>query len=327
MQALSTSVPALIIIGAIVVPCVVYLMLGLGERTLTLFGVKRATSLRPWFWLLGPLLLIAVILAYPLVSTVVTAFANARGDGWAGVSNFVWVFGSDVVSTVVNNLIWIIVFPIATLLMALVVAVTVDRVKYEKLAMTIIVLPTAVSFTAGSIIWRQLYSFQPEGAEQKGLLNALWTMIPGASPIPWLQTEFVNTLCLIFVAIWAGLGTAALILSAAVKNVPEELVEAARLDGAGELLVFRHITAPFIMPAVLVVITTEIIFALKIFDIVYVMTNGNFNSNVLANRMYYELFSANNLGHASAIAVVLLIAALPVVIINIRQFRSEGTPS
>jgi alpha-glucoside transport system permease protein len=137
----------------------------------------------------------------------------------------------------------------------------------------------------------------------------------------------VNTLALIFVAVWSSLGVAALILSAAVKNVPVELLEAARLDGAGEWRVFRSITLPSILPAVMVVVTTEVIFALKIFDIVYVMTNGNFNTNTIANRMYFELFAANNLGHASAIAVILLVVALPVVFINIRQFRAEEATS
>lgn len=154
------------------------------------------------------------------------------------------------------------------------------------------------------------------------MLNALWTAT-GAAPVPWLQTPFVNTLCLIFVAVWSSLGVAALILSAAVKNVPAELVEASRLDGAGEWRIFRSITLPSILPAVLVVVTTEVIFALKVFDIVYVMTNGNFGTDVIANKMYSELFAANNLGHASAIAVILLVVALPIVIINIRQFRAE----
>jgi alpha-glucoside transport system permease protein len=194
-------------------------------------------------------------------------------------------------------------------------------VKYERFAMTLIVLPTAISFTAASVIWRQFYSFQPARQVQKGLLNAIWTLVPGAKPIAWLQTPWLNTICLIFVAIWASLGVAALILSAAVKNVPQEHLEAARIDGAGEWRILFSIIIPQIASALLVVATTEVIFALKIFDIVYVMTNGNFKTNTLANRMYYELFAVGDLGHASAIAVLLLIVAIPVVILNIRQFR------
>lgn len=322
-----TSVPALILIGAVVIPAVVYLLLGLGEGILTRFGGRRIGGIRPWVWLLLPLLIIGVILLYPLLATIVYAFLDAKGDRAVGAQNFAWAFGDEMRSVVGNNVIWLVAFPLITVALALVVAVLFDRVRYERVAMSLILLPTAISFTAGSIIWRQIYTYSPPGAEQRGLLNELWTLIPGNEPVAWLQTEFVNTLALIFVAVWSSLGVAALILSAAVKNVPVELLEAARLDGAGEWRVFRSITLPSILPAVMVVVTTEVIFALKIFDIVYVMTNGNFNTNTIANRMYYELFAANNLGHASAIAVILLVVALPVVFINIRQFRAEEATS
>jgi alpha-glucoside transport system permease protein len=325
VQAIISSIPALIVIGAVAIPLVIYLMLGLGEKILQSIGDRPAKYLRPWLWLLLPLALMTIILVYPIVETIVSAFRNADGSGWAGLSNFSWAFTGDMLGVLGNNLIWLIVFPIGTLVLALVVAVLFDRVKYERFAMTLVVLPTAISFAAGSIIWLQIYQYQPAGAEQTGLLNALWTLIPGNHPIAWLQQGVINNFALIFVAVWSCLGVAALILSAAVKGVPPELVEAARLDGAGEGRIFRSITLPSITPAILVVITTEVIFALKVFDIVYVMTNGNFNTNTIANRMYFELFSSQNLGHASAIAVILLFVAVPIVIINIRQFRSERT--
>jgi alpha-glucoside transport system permease protein len=323
MDSLLSSVPALILIGAVALPALVYLWLGLGEAILRRFGVRSSHGIRPWLWLLVPLAVIALILVYPLVATVFSAFRDASGEKSVGLANFAWAFGDSLRGVLWNNIVWLIVFPLATVLLALVVAVLFDRVRYEKLAMTLIILPTAISFTAGSIIWRQIYSFQPSGSPQTGLLNALWTLIPGTSPIPWLQAGSVNTLCLIFVAVWSSLGVAALILSAAVKNVPDELIEASRLDGASELRIFTSITLPSILPAVLVVITTEVIFALKVFDIVYVMTNGNFDTDTLANRMYAELFASDDLGHASAIAVILLVVALPIVVLNIRQFRTE----
>ena len=323
MDAITSSIPALILIGAVGIPAVIYLSLGLGERILSRFRTTAAGRLRPWVWLLLPLLIVGLILLYPLVTTMVLAFANADSSQWVGFDNFGWAFTGDMIAVLGNNVIWLIAFPIGTLVLALIVAILFDRVKYERVAMTLIILPTAISFTAGAIIWRQLYSYQPPGTETRGLLNALWTLIPGAEPVPWLLTPVVNTLALIFVAIWSSLGIAALILSAAVKNVPQELVEAARIDGAGEWRIFGSITLPSILPAVLVVFTTTVIFALKVFDIVYVMTNGNFDTDTIANRMYSELFAADNLGHASAIAVILLIVALPIVIINIRQFRAE----
>lgn len=321
MNTLLGSVPALMLIGAVAIPAIAYLVLGVGERVLSTAGVRTQHRLRPWLWLLGPLALITLVLVYPVVATLVAAFRNAAGTGWAGLSNFVWAFSGDMLGVLGNNVVWLIVFPVVTMLLALVAAVLFDRVKYEKLAMTIIILPTAISFSAGSIVWRQIYEYSGSGA-QTGTLNALVGLFGGAA-VPWLQTPIANTLCLVFVAVWSSLGVAALILSAAVKNVPSELVEASRLDGAGEWRVFRSVTLPSIAPALLVVMTTEVIFALKVFDIVYVMTNGNYGTDVIANRLYSELFAANDLGHASAIAVVLLVVALPIVIVNIRQFRAE----
>ncbi|GAB3397230.1 sugar ABC transporter permease [Humibacter soli] len=318
------NVPVLIIIGAIVIPIVVYLALGLGERILTLLPKRPGRSLRPWVWLFGPLVLVILILLYPLIATIIYSFFNANTTAAVGFQNFVWAFQGEMLSVIGNNIVWLIVFPIGTLVLALVAAVLFDRIKYERLAMTLIILPTAISFTAGSVIWTQMYSYQPPGSTQIGTFNALITLIPGVQPVAWLQTPVINNLALILIAIWLSVGVATLILSAGVKNVAGELMEAARLDGAGEWRIFRAIVLPSILPAVLVVVTTEIIAALKVFDIVYVMTNGNYGTNVIANQMYTELFSANNLGRASAIAVILLVAALPIVFINIHQFRAES---
>jgi alpha-glucoside transport system permease protein len=316
-----SSIPVLLLIGAIAIPALVYGYLGVGETILDRAGINALGGARAMVWLFLPLALITLILVYPLIDTVFAAFRSADGSSWVGLDNFVWAFTGEMTEIIVNNLIWLVVFPILTAVLALIVALLFDKVKYERLAMTIIVLPTAISFTAASVIWRQIYSFQPAGQVQKGLLNALWTLIPGNKPVAWLQAPYLDTLCLIFVAVWASLGVAALILSAAVKNVPKDYLEAARIDGAGEFRILFSIIIPDILPALLVVATTEVIFALKIFDIIYVMTNGDFGTNTLANRMYYELFAVDDLGHASAIAVILLIVAIPVVILNIRQFR------
>jgi alpha-glucoside transport system permease protein len=325
MNSIMTNVPAVIVLGAVAIPLIVYAILGVGEKALQLIGGRAASRIRPWFWFLIPLALMAIILVYPMVETVVDAFRNAQGASWVGLDNFGWAFSGQMRDVLGNNLIWIIVFPLGTLVLALIVAVLFDKVRYERFAMTLVVLPTAISFAAASIIWRQLYDYAPAGQTQTGLLNALWTLIPGNRPVAWLETSSVNNYCLIFVAVWSSLGVAALILSAAVKGVPSELIEAARLDGANEWRIFFSVIMPNIMRTVLVVVTTEIIFALKIFDIIYVMTNGNFNTNTIGNEMYFELFSSQDLGRASAIAVLLLIVAVPVMIINIRQFRAERT--
>lgn len=324
MSSFLDDVPLLIIVGAVGVPALVYLSLGLGERILALLPIKVGHRLRPWVWLFLPLLLIVLILLYPVVSTIVSSVRDAKGSGFVGWSNFAWAFEGTMSDVIKNNLLWLVVFPIGTLLLALVGAVLFDRVKYERVAVTLILLPTAISFVAGAVIWTQMYSYQPDGSPQIGTFNALITKIPGVKPVPWLQTAVVNNFALIFIAVWLSLGVATLILSAAVKGVPADLLEAARLDGAGEWRVFRSIILPSILPAVLVVLTTDIIAALKIFDIVYVLTNGNYNTDVIANRMYNELFAADDLGHASAIAVILLVAAMPIVLVNIVQFRAEA---
>lgn len=321
MDGIVSSIPGLLLIGSVVLPVLVYVYLGLGERIIDLAGLQKMGNGQAFIWLFLPLALVALILVYPLIDTLISAFRSYDGGEWVGLDNFFWVFAGEMTGVIWNNLLWIVLFPLGTVILALVVALLFDKVRYERFAMTIVVLPTAISFTAASIIWRQFYSFQPAGQVQKGLLNALWTAIPGNKPIAWLQQPVLNTMCLIFVAIWASVGVASLILSAAVKNVPQDYIEAARLDGAGEWRILFNIIIPQIASALLVVATTQVIFALKIFDIIYVMTNGNFKTNTLANRMYYELFAMGDLGHASAIAVVLLLVAIPVVVLNIRQFR------
>jgi alpha-glucoside transport system permease protein len=321
MGDLATSIPLLIVIGAVGIPVAVYLMLGLGDRLAGLLPARMGKRIRPWVWLFLPVALVVLILVYPLVSTIAVSFLDAAQG--ASFGNYIWAFKGAMLKVLQNNLTWLVVFPVATLLLALLAAVLFDRVKYERLAVTVIVLPTAISFSAGSVIWTRMYQYRPPGSSQTGLLNALWTLVPGAEPVAWLQTPVVNNLALIVVAVWLSLGVATLILSAAVKNVAPELAEAARIDGASEWRIFRSITLPSIRPAVLVVLTTQVIAALKVFDIIYVTTNGNYQTDVIANRMFNELFQGRSPGHASAIAVILLVVAMPVVVLNVAQFRRE----
>jgi alpha-glucoside transport system permease protein len=318
------NLAVLICLGSVLLPCLVYLWLGLGERLLARLDARTARVLRPWFWLSLPLAIVALVLVYPLVVTIWLALRNNRGTEWVGLRNFQWAFSGEMVQVMGNSLIWLVALPVGTLILALVAAVLFDRVKYEKLAITIILLPTAISFTAASIIWRQLYSYQPADAPQVALLNAIWMSLGASEPIAWLQTPMLNSICLIVVALWASVGVATLIVSAGVKNVPAELREAALIDGAGEWRIFFLITLPQIVPAILVVLTTSAVFALKVFDIVYIMTNGQYGTDVVANRMYSELFTANNAARASAIAVLLLIAAIPIAMANLRLWARVG---
>lgn len=323
MNVFVENVPLLIIGGAIGLPIALYMILWLGEKIVASLPAAAARRSQPWVWLFTPIVLVTLIHVYPLVQTIFTSFLNADGTRSVGFENYVWAFQGRMITVLKNNLVWLFVFPLATLVLALLAATFFDKVRYERLAMTLVILPTAISFTAGSVIWIQMYLYRPAGEVQLGTLNALWTLIPGTRPIPWLQTPGINNLALILIAVWLLLGIATLILSSAIKNVPTELIEAARLDGAGEFRIFRSVILPMILPSVLVVLTTMLILSLKIFDIVYIMTNGNYRTDVIANRLFDELFSSSDLGHASAIAVLLLIAALPVVFINIFQFRED----
>jgi alpha-glucoside transport system permease protein len=187
---------------------------------------------------------------------------------------------------------------------------------------SLIFMPMAISFVALGVIWKFMYSYQPADAPQTGTMNALVTTLFHAQPVTWLQDRAIDNPALIATAVWGFTGFAMVILSAALKGIPGELLEAARVDGAGELTIFRRVILPLLMPTITVVGTTLVIFALKAFDIVYVMTGGNYDTDVLANRMYLELTKFNQPGRAGAVAVILLLAVIPVLIFNLRQLRA-----
>lgn len=313
-----------LILGLVSLPAVALVIILPGELAIRRFPQRTQSSIRPWIWLSPVLALVGLVIAYPLVASIVYSFRDATGSNWVGSKNFVWAFGTAMRPVLFNNVLWIVVFPLLTAVLALTAAIMLDRVKYERVARTFLILPTAMSFVAGAVIWKMMYTYEPPMQPQTGTLNAIWTAVTGKMPIAWLIDRNVNNYALIFVAVWMSIGVATLILSAGVKNIPRELVEAAKIDGAGEWAVFRFVTLPSLWPTILVVLTTQAIFSLKVFDIVYVMTNGSFGTDVIANKMYSELFVKQNLGTASAIAVLLLILASPVIFMNIKQIRSEG---
>jgi alpha-glucoside transport system permease protein len=317
-----------ILIGTVLVPAAVILLTVAGERLLGRAHPHIARRIRPWFWLAPVVIGVGVVLLYPGIATLVLSFRGADGSGWTGLDNYLWAFGSDVLPIFLNNAIWIVALPLGILVVGTVMAVAIDRVRYELLARTLLVLPTAISLTAAGIAWRLLYAWAPENRTQLGAFNAVLDAL-GFAPVPWTarpptDAPWLNTLALVMVGVWAGLGVAVLILSAAVKAVPVEFLEAARLDGAGEIRSFFAITLPIIWPSMLTVITTQVIAAIKVFDVVYVMTNGNSGTDVIANEMFGQLFHyPNDIGRASALAVVLLALALPVVWFNVRAARRE----
>lgn len=306
----------LVVIG---VPAAVVGYILLIEFILRFLPGRIVPRIRPYLWIAPALAFLAVFLVYPTIDTIRRSFMDRYSEKFVGLANYEYVFGTkDVIGALVNNVLWLVFLTLGAVGLGLLIAVLVDRVKYEPVVKTIIFLPMAISFVAAGVIWRFMYDFRPE----VGTLNAIAGVFD-AGPIGWLSQSPLNTFALIAVAVWMQVGFAMVVISAGLKGIDSELLEAARVDGANEFQIFRKVIFPLLLPTIAVISTTMVIIALKAFDIVYVMTNGNFNSEVLANRMYKELFNIGHFGHASAIAVVLFIAIVPMMIFNIRRFREQ----
>jgi len=288
----------------------------------------RLKNKRKWLALfIGPaLLLLSFFVIYPAIHTFVLSFMDKRSENFVGLENYIYAFTSRTMLTAFrNNLMWLIFFTLGTVGLGLILAILSDRIKYEKLAKSIIFMPMAVSFVGAGVVWKFIYNYKPPGSTQIGLLNQILVMF-GADPKGWLiQGPWMNNLSLIFVGIWIWTGFCMVILSASYKGIPKELLEAGRVDGANELQVFWHIILPVMFPTIATVTTTMVVNVLKIFDVVYVMTNGNYATEVIANRMYKEMFQFRNYGRASAIAVVLFFLIIPVIIMNVKRMRGDET--
>lgn len=307
------------------VPAVLIGYIVLTEVVLRPFPDRAKGRIRPWLWLAPALMFLLVFLVYPTIGTIVRSFQNAAGTAFIGLDNYIWFFtNSSTLGALKNNVLWVIVTPLICVLFGLLIAVLVDRVRYESVAKSLIFLPLAISAVAAGVIWRFMYDYRPPSEPQTGTLNAVAGLF-GAGPFPWItiDTLSLNTILLIVVMGWIWTGFCMVILSAALKGINPELLEAARVDGASEWQVFRGITFPLLLPTIAVVTTTIIITALKTFDIVYTMTNGNFDTEVVANRMIKEMFTNGNFSRASAIAVILLLAIIPIMAINVRRFRAQ----
>ena len=313
----------LALIAVVGVPLATAGYLILVERALALLPDRRRGGVRPWLWLAPALALALVFLVYPALETIRLSFYDATSTGFVGLANFAYVAtDGGMLGALRNNVLWIVFFTTITVTLGLLVAVLTDRVPYESVAKAIVFLPMAVSFVAAGVIWKFMYDYRPPGLPQTGTLNALVTSV-GAEPHAWLIESPGNNFALIAVAVWTWVGFCTVILSAGLKGIAPEILEAARVDGASELRIFRHVIVPLMSPTIAVVATTMVIFALKAFDIVYVMTNGNYDTEVIANRMYKEMFNFRDFGRAAAIAVVLLAAIVPVMWFNVGRFRAQ----
>ncbi len=296
------------------------------ERAIQRFPRKRQEMLRPWLWIAPALVFLAVLLLYPALNTIVLSFMNGNASKFAGFDNYQYlVTNTDTTVAIRNNVTWLLIFIPVTIVFGLLMAVLTDRVPYERVAKAIMFMPMAISFVAAGVIWKFMYDYRPPGAPQTGTVNALYIGVLqlATQPRAWLIDPHTNNLALIVAAVWMLTGFCMVIFSAGIKGIPQELLEAARVDGANEWQAFIRITFPLLLPTLGVIITTLVIVALKAFDIVYVLTGGNYDTDLLATRMFKELFSSHNYGRASAIAVVILIATLPVLYLILRNFRRQ----
>jgi alpha-glucoside transport system permease protein len=288
---------------------------------------KWEDRVKPYVFIAPAVAVIGLFLIYPAIRTVILSFANSQSTAWVGFDNYTDLLGSpDFRLALINTLLWIAIVPAATVVLGLAVAVLADRLRprAEKLSKSVIFLPMAISAVASAVIWRFVYETRPEGEPQVGLQNAIVTAL-GFKPVSWLQLDNIkiNSFLLMIILIWAQVGFAMVLLSAAVKSVPDDTLEAARIDGANERQVFFRVVVPQIWATVVTVFITVLIGVMKIFDVVYVMTNGNFNTDVIAVNFFRELFFNGNYGRAAAIVVMLMIAVIPIMIYQVRHFRAE----
>ncbi|PWD51435.1 ABC transporter permease [Serinibacter arcticus] len=308
---------------------VLAILLFAGVMALILFAVDRSSRTPRWVLataFVGPaILLVSVGLVYPGILTILNSFKNTNGTEWVGFDNYATAFGEGAFQLVLrNSAIWVIAVPLVATAIGLIYAVLVDRTRFEKLAKALIFLPMAISMVGASIIWKFVYEFKPDqpGVKQTGLLNQLLVWV-GLEPQQFLITQPWNTFFLIVVMIWIQTGFAMTVLSAAIKAIPDDIIEAARLDGVKGVGMFRHITIPSVRPALVVVMTTIAMGTLKVFDIVRTMTGGQFGTSVIANEFYTQQFRQANQGLSSALAVILFVLVIPIVVYNIGQMKKS----
>ncbi len=296
------------------------------DRVVNWLPENLREGVRPYVYVGPAVVILSIFLIYPVFDTLLTSFKDANGQHWVGLDNYRFVFtDSSMLRSMRNTAGWVIIVPTVAVSMGLLFATLADRLtRGESLAKSLIFLPMAISFVGAAVTFRLIYSYRPQGfGSNIGLLNGIMSAF-GHDPVPWLSERPWNNLLLMVIMIWIQVGFAMVVLSAAIKSIPEEIIEAARIDGANEFQVFWRIVVPSIAPTIVVVTTYMVINSLKVFDIVFVMGNSEANqTEVIAERMIRWFFISNNDGRGAAIAVVLFVAIVPVLLWNVRQFREQ----
>jgi alpha-glucoside transport system permease protein len=272
------------------------------------------------------MVLLAFYLVYPAINTAILSFRNRDGESFVGFDNYVDILTeSQYLTGIRNSVIWVLVVPFVAVAFGLTFATLADRLskRAKAISKSLIFLPMAISFVGASVVWLFVYGFRPEGfGDQIGLLNGIWVAL-GNDPVNWLQQQPWNNLLLMVILVWLQVGFSMVILSSAIKGVPDVLLEAARIDGASEWQTFWKVTFPTISSTVVVVWTTVLITTWKVFDIVWVMTGGRDGTQVVAQQMVQEFFTNLNDGLGAALAVLLFIAVVPILVLNVRRFRAQ----
>ena len=277
---------------------------------------------------LGPaLVLLLAGLIIPAIRTFLFSFMNPDSNEWVGFDNYYWMTQDpNIKSIMVNTILWILVVPIFTAALGLLLAIMLDRIKHESIPKSLLFMPMAISFVGASIIFKFVYEYREPDEVQIGLLSTIVDFL-GGTPQDWMLSKPLNTFLLMIIYVWTQMGFGMVILSAAIKAVPSDIVEASSLDGASGWRLFRNITFPMIKGTFIVVLATGVVGALKVFDIVRTMTGGNFSTNVLANEMYSQVFVQFDTGKGSALAIVLFLLVTPILIYNIQSLRKERAHS
>jgi alpha-glucoside transport system permease protein len=284
---------------------------------------KKARPIALVIFLAPALVLLVVGLIIPAIRTFLFSFMNPDSNEWIGFENYYWMTQDPNIRTImVNTILWILVVPIFTAALGLLLAIMLDRIKHESIPKSLLFMPMAISFVGASIIFKFVYEYNEPDDVQIGLLSAIVKFL-GATPSDWMLSKPLNTFLLMIIYVWTQMGFGMVILSAAIKAVPADIVEASALDGAHGWRLFRNITFPMIKGTFIVVLATGVVGALKVFDIVRTMTGGNFSTNVLANEMYSQVFVQFDTGKGSALAIVLFLLVTPILVYNIRSLRME----
>ena len=283
------------------------------------------SNIRPWIFLAPALMILTVYLIYPVLETFRLSFYDQHGKEFVGLNNYDWAIKSNEFhQSIFNNLLWLLVVPATCTFLGLIIAAMADRVWWGTIAKSLVFMPMAISFVGASVIWKFVYNYSGPNNEQIGILNAV-VMYFGGQPQAWIALPFWNNFFLMVIMIWIQTGLAMVIFSAALRSVPTEIIEAARMDGASEMRIFIFILIPILSETILVIWTTITILVLKVFDIVLAMTNGQWNTEVLANMMFDWMFrGGGDSGRGSTIALTILLGVIPIMIWNLKRFRSEN---